>query len=120
MQGPAHTILHPKKRAFLAAFSRCGSISKAAKRAKIDRSTHYEWKREDPAYLKRYEEAIIEAGDALEDMLHEEAIDHKNITAAFFLLKGLRPDKYRERATLEHAGAVDVIKRVIGVDLEQT
>ena len=40
-------VLHPKKRAFLAAFSRCGSISQSAKRAKVDRRTPYNWLRED-------------------------------------------------------------------------
>jgi len=41
-------ISHLKKCAFLAAFSRCGSLSKAAKRAKVDRRTHYNWLKNDP------------------------------------------------------------------------
>jgi len=34
-------VLHLKKRAFLAAFSGCGSICQAPKRAKVDRRTYY-------------------------------------------------------------------------------
>jgi Protein of unknown function (DUF3300) len=44
-------VSHVKKRAFLAAFSRCGSLSKAAKRARVDRRTHYNWLKDDPWYV---------------------------------------------------------------------
>jgi hypothetical protein len=40
--------------AFLAAFSRCGSLSKAAKRAKVDRRTHYNWLKDDSWYLQAF------------------------------------------------------------------
>ena len=98
-------ISHPKKRAFLAAFSRCGSLSQAAKRAKVDRRTHYNWLREDPAYREAFRQATIEAGDALEDKMAELAHDG-NVTAAIFLLKGLRPEKYRER--YEHTNLLEL------------
>ena len=89
-----------KKRAFLSAFSRCGSISAAAKRAKIDRRTHYNWLKEDPWYVEAYKQSVQQAGDALEDKLNELAHDG-NVTAAIFLLKGLRPNKYRERSQVD-------------------
>ena len=89
-----------KKRAFLSAFSRCGSISTAAKRVKIDRRTHYNWLAEDPWYKDAYKQAVQEAGDALEDKLNELALEG-NVTAAIFLLKGLRPHKYKERSQVD-------------------
>lgn len=107
--------LHPKKRAFLAAFSRCGSISRAAKRAKVDRSSHYLWKREDPEYVKAFDDAMIQAGDAVVDALAEEGIERRNVTALIFLAKGLQPEKFRERQDVNHTGSVTVVKRVIGV-----
>src|SRR5215469_17398631 len=73
-------VLHPKKRAFLAAFSRCGSISQSAKRANVDRRTPYNWLREDAAYRQAYQQATIEAGDRLEDRMTELAFDG-NVTA---------------------------------------
>ncbi len=88
-------ISHLKKRAFLAAYSRCGSLSVAAKRAGIDRRTHYNWL-VDPVYQEAFQQAAREAGDALEDKLHDVA-HHGNVTAAIFLLKGLRPEKYRDQ-----------------------
>jgi len=52
-------VLHRKKRAFLAAFSRCGSISLASKRPKVDRRTHYNWLREDLAYGEALQQAKL-------------------------------------------------------------
>ena len=85
-----------KKRAFLAAFSRCGSLSKAAKRAKVDRRTHYNWLKDDPWYVQGFRQAVIEAGDSLQDKLTEIAFEG-NVTAAIFLLKGLKPETFRDR-----------------------
>ena len=39
---------------------------------------------------------MIEAGDSLQDKLTEMAFDG-NVTAAIFLLKGLKPERFRER-----------------------
>jgi hypothetical protein len=89
-------ISHVKKRAFLAAFSRCGSLSKAAKRAKVDRRTHYNWLKDDPWYVQAFRQAMIEAGDSLQDKLTEIAFEG-NVTAAIFLLKGLKPETFRDR-----------------------
>src|SRR5277367_3403342 len=93
-------ISHIKKRAFLAAFSRCGSLGQAAKRAGIDRRSHYHWLKFDPLYDEAFHQAVREAGDALEDKLNEMVHDG-NTTAAIFLLKGLRPEKYKDRQAHE-------------------
>jgi hypothetical protein len=92
-------VLHPKKRAFLAAYSRCGSISQAAKRPKVDRRTHYNWFREDLAYREAFQQASIEACDALEDRMKELAFDG-NVAAGIFMLKSLRPEKYKDHKTI--------------------
>jgi len=42
-----------EKRAFLAASSRCGSLSEASKLAKVDRRTHYNWLKDNLWYLVR-------------------------------------------------------------------
>lgn len=89
-------ISHLKKRAFLAAFSRCGSLSQSAKRAKVDRRTHYNWLKDDPWYAQAFGQAVIEAADSLQDRLTEMAFEG-NVTAALFLLKGLKPEKFRDR-----------------------
>src|ERR1700733_1347099 len=102
-------ISHLKKRAFLAAFSRCGSLSKSAKRAKVDRRTHYNWLKDDPWYVQGFQQAVIEVGDSLEDRLTEMAFDG-NVTAAIFLLKGLKPQKFRERIEQTNLHEMDFTK----------
>jgi hypothetical protein len=111
-------ISHLKKRAFLAAFSRCGSLSKSAKRAKVDRRTHYNWLKDDPWYVHAFRQAAIEAGDSLEDRLTEMAFDG-NVTAAIFLLKGLKPEKFRERVDFKWNGDFQqLISRLSPSELE--
>ena len=91
-----HEITHPKKRAFLAAYIRCASITTAAKRAKCSREAHYAWLREDPAYSKAFKQAIDLAGDSLEDEAARRAFAGSDVLM-IFLLKGVKPWKYRER-----------------------
>jgi hypothetical protein len=66
-------------------------LSKAAKRARVDRRTHYNWLKDDVWYVRAFRQAVIEAGDSLQDKLTEMAFEG-NITAAIFLLKGLKPE----------------------------
>jgi len=68
---PAHKVRHPKKRAsqgkFLAAMVQTGgNIVRAAAAAGIDRSVHYIWLQEDPAYPERFATAWDQAIDTLE------------------------------------------------------
>src|SRR5258708_33895934 len=86
-------IPHIKKRAFLAVFSRCGSLSRAAKRAGVDRRTHYNWLRDDPWYKQAFRQAIQEAGGALEDKLNDLAHEEGNVTAAIFSSQGIPAGK---------------------------
>ena len=64
-------IRHPKKRAFLAAFSIVGTIKRAAKLAGINRDTHLEWLhetgRDGDDYREAFEWARLDAGDEFED-----------------------------------------------------
>jgi hypothetical protein len=99
-------ITHPKKRAFLAAYSICGSLTQAAKRAKIERRIHYHWLR-DPDYAEAFAEAREQAGDALEDEAMRRAHAGSD-TLVIFLLKGFRPERYRERFDARLSGEIGV------------
>jgi hypothetical protein len=48
--------------------------------------------KDDPWYVQGFQQAVIEAGDSLEDRLTEMALDG-NVTAAIFLLKGYKTRK---------------------------
>ena len=114
-------IGHVKKRAFIAAFAQSGNVRAAVEAAAIGRSTHYEWLRTDPDYVRAVEIAKQDAIDILEAAAAQRAVTgvrkylyHNgqpvvDLNGAhlfemrfsdvllIFLLKGLRPDKYRER-----------------------
>lgn len=108
-------IQHPKKRAFLAAYAKCGTIRKSAKIAKIDRTTHYAWMNDDLQYAHEFEEAKEDFIETLEEEADrrgsegvEEIVFNKegeqvgvkvkySDTLLIFRLKALRPEVYRER-----------------------
>ena len=94
----------PKRAAFLAAYAKMGNVSGAAKAAKISRLDHYAWlKAEDHEYAELFAAAQEEAIDTLEQEAVRRAMIGSDVLL-IFLLKGARPDKYRERREITGAG----------------
>lgn len=100
--------------AVLAILSATGNVSKACEACGVGRRTYYHWL-EDPAFVQRVTDAKDEAADALEAEARRRAHDgtskpvyqggrlvgyvqEYSDTLLIFLLKGCRPEKYRERA----------------------
>ena len=107
---------HPKKQAFLAAYSETGNVREAARAAGIDRGTHYDWLRKDPEYVTAFAHAQEDAADTLEAVARNRAIQGSDLLT-IFLLKGLRPERYRERynvtGEMQHAHTwADMIREV--------
>jgi hypothetical protein len=121
----ARTVIK-EKRALLDALAETANVTWACKAAKIPRRTAYEWRDADPVFSKGWEEAVELGTDALED----EAIrrGHAGVdkpvyqggkqvgklreysdTLLIFMLKARRPDKFKERAQIDHK--VDLIKQ---------
>jgi hypothetical protein len=69
------TITHPKKRAFLAAFVRCGRRIHAATQAKIDVRSHFWWMQTDPAYAEAFGQAEQMAADMAADEAFRRGIE---------------------------------------------
>lgn len=107
-------IVHPKKRSFLVAFSECGVIFEACRCARMGRQTHYDWMEVDEQYAKAFKMAEEAAVEALEFEARRRAKDgvtrevfHQGEVCGYrtdfsdllmiFLLKGARPEKYREQ-----------------------
>jgi hypothetical protein len=110
-----------KKEAFLAAFAQVGNITLAAEIAGIHRRMHYTWLANDPDYAVAFKEAEEEAADRLEHEARRRAVEgtlkpvfyqgeecghirEYSDTLLIFLLKGARPEKYKERVSAEHTG----------------
>ncbi len=114
-------IRHPKKRAFLAAYCTTGNVSEAARLAGINRLSHYDWLHSDERYAAVFEQAVEISGDYLEAVARDRATKgwlepvyyHGTVvghvrkysdTLLIFLLKGVRPEKFRDNATIRHTG----------------
>ena len=112
----------PKKGAFLAAYARCGNVSRATKLAKIGRQSVYNWLDSDPEFKKGFQDANVQACDALELEARRRAVKgtlkpvyqggvqvgtirEYSDTLLIFLMKGAMPDKYRE-LKVNHSGSV--------------
>jgi hypothetical protein len=110
-----------KKKAFLASFAQTASVTKAAEAVEINRAMHYRWLRDDPKYAAAFERAKEQAAQGLEDEAVRRAYEGTlvpvfwkgkpaGVTRSYsdgllqFLLKGFRPEKYRERSNLEVSG----------------
>ena len=118
-------IRQPKRRAFLGAFAQTGNVTRAAEMAGVDRSMHYLWL-SDALYAAAFERAKDEAADHLETEARRRAVEglrrlkfnrngeplkdpetgqpyveHEySDTLLIFLLKGARPETYKDRAEL--------------------
>ena len=121
-QGDLNQITHPQQRAFLAAFRETGNVRLACQAAKVGRSSHYRWSEEDPSYQRAFEMAKQDAADILEAEAQRRAVEGVEKPTGWyrgqaggkireysdllliFLLKGLRPDVYRERQEIELRG----------------
>lgn len=115
-ESPFAEICHPKKRAFLAAYAQTGNKSRAAKMSGIVKQTIYtrQW-REDREFQTALDRARIMSADVLEAEAHRRAVEgwvepvgwYKGVAGGtvrrysdhllIFTLKGLLPDRYRER-----------------------
>ena len=120
------TGLYPKQRAFLAAFAICGKVTEAAQHAEIGRTVVYNWLQESEQFKKAFELHEQIAARNLEDEAYRRAhdgvrklkffkgepimvknpdtgelepyVEHEySDSLAQFLLRGLKPDKYREK-----------------------
>lgn len=117
----------PKKERFVLALAKTGNVSEACKTAGIGRKTAYRYREDDPEFASAWNEALDEAADALEGEARRRAVTgtlkpifHKGAicgkvreysdTLLIFLLKGARPERYRERVDVnqQHSGQVTV------------
>ncbi len=103
-----------RQNTFLAAFAEAGTISAAAKAARINRRLHFKWMESDPNYVERFCDAQEKANERLEGEARRRAVEgwkepvfYEGVHVGdkpkysdnllMFLLKGGLPEKYKER-----------------------
>lgn len=134
MTGGKRAETAQRKKAVLAAFLRHGTVYHACRAAKVERARHYEWLKKDAQYRAAFEEAQQSVADTLErEAIRRgrtgwlEPVFYKGQVCArvrkwsdtllIFMLKALRPEKYRERTDHRlEAGATleDILARLYG------
>lgn len=134
----ADKTVQRKKAAFLAAYSTLGNLSATERETGIARQRHHEWVKADPTYLADFLVAQEQAIDALESEARRRAVEgvekpvyqggklvggirEYSDTLLIFLLKGARPERYRERYDIQISPS-DAIKRIAaeaGMEPEQ-
>lgn len=109
------------KNVFLKALAESGTVTTASKKAKIGRTTAYKVREEDSVFAAAWDEALAEAVDGMEAEAHRRAVEgtlkpvyqqgrkvgsirEYSDTLLIFLLKGAKPEKYRERSDVQHSG----------------
>lgn len=116
----ARTERTAKKRAiFLSSLIETGgNVSRACLVAGIARQRLYEWRTADPLFAAAWDEAVEAGTDELEEEARRRAfsgveepvfyqgdicgtVQKYSDTLLIFLLKGRKPDKYRERVTID-------------------
>lgn len=83
------------------------SESRAAREAGHTLKFFRTWRKEDQAFSDDWDEAIEAGTDLLEDKARDRAMRESDGLMQF-LLKARRPEKYRERSSVEHSGQVDL------------
>jgi hypothetical protein len=113
------------QRAFLAAFAETGVVYKAAEAAGLSRASHSNWMKES-SYAAEFEQLHEEVCEKLEAEAMRRAVDgyqepvyqggvlvgHKmkySDNLLIFMLKAMRPEKYRERPVEVTGGGVPQI-----------
>ena len=99
-----------KKQAFLEAYRDLGTVSGAARRIGVHRQRLYAWRQADAAFAAQWAEVEAEVADDLEQEAIRRAKEGSD-TLLIFLLKGLKPERYRER--VEHHSGPEPVRVVI-------
>lgn len=120
-----------RKAAFCAALAEAGgNVTRACQAIDIDRTTAYLWRDGDSEFAKGWERAKAIGADALEDEATRRAyegtkkpvfylggecgtIREYSDTLAIFLLKGAKPEKYRERSDVNVTGKVELASAIV-------
>jgi hypothetical protein len=97
----ARTRLGRWRAVFLRALAKTPSVTAACKAAGVPRMTAYDHRERDPEFAAKWDDALNQSLDVLEDAIYQRALT-ADAQLAMFLLKAHRPSIYRETARIEH------------------
>lgn len=100
-----------KKEEFLNALRKFPNVTKACRAIGVSRNAVYAHKNEDAEFSLQWEEALEEAIDTVEEEALKRGLSGQSDTLLIFMLKALRPDKFKERSETKqvHDGSIKVV-----------
>jgi hypothetical protein len=106
-------VLRGKKKAVIAAYIEHCTVTHACRAAKVAPASWYEWKHNDPDFLAATVAAAEAVADRMEKVMIRRATEGSD-TLLIFLMKGLRPEKYKDRVYNEtkHTGLDELLKAI--------
>lgn len=125
LRGLFSELTNRRQRAFLAAYVRTAAIKKAARFIHASAKSHYRWLHGDPRYRECFQQARRVLADAAEEEVYRRAYAgydtpilyqgevkgyYKSYsdTLAMFMLKGLKPEVYRDSAGVPFEGPTSI------------
>lgn len=103
---PKRSVEVRKRQAlFLDGFTKTGTVLGACRRVGLSRETVRLWRKNDEAFEQLYQDADLDITETLETKAMSMAMEG-DTTMVIFLLNARRPDVYRPRMKVEHAGEV--------------
>lgn len=108
-----------KLSAFVAALSQTLSVREACKVAGVGVSTVYRHRTRDRRFRRSWDDAQEAAIQRLEDALYQRALT-KDTVAGIFLLKGARPEKYRDNVAVTGADGGPIRIRFVAAEDTRT
>ena len=123
-QAPTPQQAARRRRKFLDELAETGNVTHSCRVAAIPYNTAYKWRREIQEFAEAWDDALEMAADKLEKEAMRRAyegvdkpvfqngrqvgvIRQYSDTLLIFLLKGCRPEKYRELHHVKHSGSID-------------
>ena len=94
--------------AFLSALRDSGNVRVACAAAQVGKSTAYDRRKVSPEFGAAWSDAMDDAADVLEAEARRRAVVGGSDTLLIFLLKGARPEKYRDHHRVDLGGKVGV------------
>lgn len=122
-----------KKDRYLSAVRKVGTLTAGCKAARVSPNTVYDWREMDDAFVVAEGQARNEFADALEQEAVRRAwhgvkkpvyqqgglvgyIQEYSDTLLIFMMKAIRPEKYREKIGVEHSGGISSSIQVRPID----
>ena len=114
-------IHHAKQRAVLLAYAHSLQLTASCATAGVDRQLHYYWLKHTPGYAEAFATAKQLGVDWLEDVAIQRATagERPSDVLLIFLLKGARPDKYRDTQRREDSREISELLKAVLLEMHE-